>query len=97
MKNTLNRKMYKAIKAYDHKQMEDFVQHIYDGAYNEGIEFGKTLAREQQQEKKLKEADRLLNIKTDEMKKRLLAIKGIGEKKIDAVMAAVMEELKESE
>lgn len=93
----INRKMYKAIKAYDRRQMEMFVQNIYDSAYADGLSAGKILAEEQRQEKNYKEKDKLLNIRTDEMKKRLLAIKGIGEKKIDAVMAAVMEELKEAE
>lgn len=93
----INRKMYKVIKAYDHRQMEMFVQNIHDSAYADGMEAGKTLAEEQRQEKTYKEKDKLLNIRTDEMKKRLLAIKGIGEKKADAVMAAVMEEIKEAE
>ena len=42
LRKGLNRKQYKTIKAYDHKQMEDFVTNIYNEGRNDGITETKT-------------------------------------------------------
>jgi hypothetical protein len=41
LRKGLNRKQYKIIKAYDHKQMESFVTNIYNEGRNDGIEEAK--------------------------------------------------------
>lgn len=39
-KNLINRKTYKAIKKYDHQQMEEFCTRIYINGYKDGIKEG---------------------------------------------------------
>lgn len=45
-KYMVNRKTYKAIKAYDHQQMEAFISKIYEQAYLDGMTAAEDKAQE---------------------------------------------------
>lgn len=45
-KYMVNRKTYKAIKAYDHQQMEAFISKIYEQAYLDGMAAAEDKAQE---------------------------------------------------
>ena len=65
----INRKVYKDIKKYDHRQMETFLTNIYKQ--------GKADAIEELADERMKDIKRV-QIDTDELTKRLLTIKGVG-------------------
>lgn len=68
----INRKVYKDIKKYDHKQMETFLTNVYKQ--------GKADAIEELAEERMKDLERV-QIDENELKAKLLGIKGIGEVK----------------
>ena len=67
----INRKLYKDIKKYDHKQMNDFLTRLYQNGYNDAI---KKLSEERTQPD------------PEEIKAKLLTIKGVGIVKAQQIM-----------
>lgn len=85
MENLINRKKYKEIKAFDRNTMEKFLEDIYGAGYENGM----NKAMETLAEKRVHTYQ--------EMREKLLKIKGIGERKVDDILEIIMkEELYES-
>lgn len=80
----LNREKYKAIKKYDHQQMEDFCTSIYESGYRTGYETGCKAAVETISK------NIVSNIRIDTINEVLQAaaqVKGIGPKKLEEISA----------
>lgn len=76
----INRKVYKDIKKYDHKQMETFLTNVYTQ--------GKVDAINELAEERMKDLERV-QIDENKLKAKLLSIKGIGEVKAAEIIKAL--------
>ena len=79
-KTIVNRKTYKEIKAKDHQQMEAFMQELYKRAYTDGFKAGLAASA---------------GLTADELPQILQTIKGIGERRTEAIMRAVEARMEE--
>lgn len=75
----INRKEYQNIKKKDHNQMNVYLQNIYKNAYMDGFKAG---------------TESVPGIDITEIKKILLSVKSLGEKRVEAVLAALEKEMK---
>lgn len=78
----INRKMYKEIKKYDRQQMEAFAESVYTSGFNDGCNA---------YEKTMKETELDFN----KLRENIGAIKGIGDKKLDAILKVVADTVDE--
>lgn len=78
------RKKYKEIKAYDHKQMEEFITIVFD----EGVELGKKKAIESLAEERMRELEEN-KLDFEKISEGLLNIKGIGATKVNAILEVI--------
>lgn len=69
----INRKVYKDIKKYDHKQMDDFLQNVYKNGFVDG----KKKAVEDLANERMKDIERI-RIDYEDLTKKLLTIEGVG-------------------
>lgn len=74
----INRKEYQNIKKKDHNQMNVYLQNIYKNAYMDGFKDG---------------TESVPGIDIAEIKKALLSVKGLGEKRVEAILKALEKEL----
>ena len=74
----INRKEYQAIKKKDHNQMNVYLQNIYKNAYMDGFKAG---------------TESVPGIDIAEIKEVLLGIKGLGVKRVEAILEALEKEL----
>lgn len=85
MENLINRKKYKEIKGFTKNTMEKFLEDIYGAGYENGM----NKAMETLAEKRVQTYQ--------ELREKLLKIKGIGERKVEDILEIIMkEELYES-
>lgn len=75
----INRKEYQSIRKMDHNQMNVYLQNIYKNAYMDGFKAG---------------TESVPGIDIAEIQKVLLSIKGLGEKRVEAILLALEKELK---
>lgn len=75
----INRKEYQGIKKKDHNQMNVYLQSIYKTAYMDGFKDG---------------TESVPGIDIAEIQKVLLSIKGLGEKRVEVILAALEKEMK---
>ena len=75
----INRKEYQAIKKKDHNQMNLYLQEIYKNGYMDGFKAG---------------TESVPGIDITEIKKALLSVKGLGEKRVEAILEALEKEMK---
>lgn len=75
----INRKEYQNIRKMDHNQMNVYLQNIYKNAYMDGFKAG---------------TESVPGIDIAEIQKVLLSIKGLGEKRVEAILLALEKELK---
>lgn len=75
----INRKEYQNIKKMDHNQMNLYIQSIYKSGYMDGFKAG---------------TESVPGIDIAEIKKILLSVKGLGEKRVEAILAALEKEMK---
>lgn len=75
----INRKEYQGIKKKDHNQMNVYLQNIYKTAYMDGFKDG---------------TESVPGIDIAEIQKVLLSIKGLGEKRVEVILAALEKEMK---
>lgn len=75
----INRKEYQNIKKKDHNQMNVYIQSIYKSAYMDGFKAG---------------TESVPGIDIADIKKVLLGIKGLGAKRVAAIVAALEKEMK---
>ena len=73
----INRKEYQAIKKKDHNQMNAYLQNIYKNAYMDGFKVG---------------TESVPGIDIAEIKEVLLGIKGLGVKRVEAILMALEKE-----
>ena len=74
----INRKEYQNIKKKDHNQMNVYLQNIYKNAYMDGFKDG---------------TESVPGIDIAKIKNVLLSIKGLGEKRVEAILLALEKEL----
>ena len=74
----INRKEYQNIKKKDHNQMNLYLQNIYKNAYMYGFKAG---------------TESVPGIDITEIKKALLSVKGLGEKRVADILEALEKEL----
>ena len=74
----INRKEYQNIRKMDHNQMNVYLQNIYKNAYMDGFKAG---------------TESVPGIDIAEITEVLLGIKGIGEKRVEAILEALEKEL----
>ena len=75
----INRKEYQAIKKKDHNQMNLYLQNICKSAYMDGFKDG---------------TESVPGIDIAEIKETLLSVKGLGEKRVEAILEALEKEMK---
>ena len=75
----INRKEYQNIKKKDHNQMNVYIQSIYKSAYMDGFKAG---------------TESVPGIDIADIEKVLLGIKGLGAKRVAAIVAALEKEMK---
>lgn len=80
----INREKYKAIKKYDHSQMSNFCQMVYNSGYKDGQRAG-YIDGVCDGEKNVPDID------VGRLSERIGAIKGIGEKKLAEIMEVIEE------
>ena len=76
----LNREKYKAIKKYDHQQMEDFCSSIYESGYNSGYKKGYANG-----------CDTAVasSVGLEEFLQAAAGVKGIGQKKLEEIRSCI--------
>lgn len=75
----VNRKEYQNVKKMDHNQMNLYIQSIYKSAYMDGFKAG---------------TESVPGIDIADIEKVLLGIKGLGAKRVAAIVAALEKEMK---
>ena len=75
----INRKEYQNIKKKDHNQMNVYLQNIYKSAYMDGFKDG---------------TESVPGIDITEIKKVLLSVKGLGEKRVADILEALEKGMK---
>ena len=73
----INRKQYQNIKKMDHNQMNVYLQNICRNAYMDGFKAG---------------TESVPGIDIAEVRKTLLSVKGLGEKRVEAILSALEKE-----
>lgn len=73
----INRKEYQGIKKKDHNQMNVYLQNIYKNAYMDGFKDG---------------TESVPGIDIAEVRKTLLSVKGLGEKRVADILEALEKE-----
>lgn len=84
----LNREKYKAIKKYDHKQMEDFCAIVYESGVRAGYKAGCEAAAEAASGEL---TEKLRKIAIEEVLQAVAQVKGIGEKKLEDIRSRIKE------
>ena len=74
----ITREKFKKIKKMDRREVETFVFNLYQEAFMDGYEKGKTTAP---------------SIDLDELQERLLGMKGIGKVKAEAILGIIKESM----
>lgn len=74
----INRKEYQNIKKKDHNQMNVYLQNIYKNAYMDGFKAG---------------TESVPGIDISKISDTLLTVKGLGEKRVEAILVALEKEL----
>ena len=74
--NILNREKYKAIRKYDHQQLEDFCGSIYESGYKNGYTNGCDTAAAS-------------SLSLEEFMQAAAEVKGIGPKKLEEIRSCI--------
>ena len=80
-KYLINRTKYKDIKRYDHSQMEQFARSLYESGLKDGAE---------QAVKKMDHDKKQIDL--DQLKSRLMDLKGIGAVKAEQIVEVIKNE-----
>ena len=83
---TLNREKYKAIKKYDHQQLEDFCSMVYESGVKRGYEAGCTAAADAASGEL---SEKFRKIAIEEVLAAAAEVKGIGPKKLEEIRTKI--------
>nr|DAD71029.1 MAG TPA: hypothetical protein [Siphoviridae sp. ct5d86]DAO25321.1 MAG TPA: hypothetical protein [Caudoviricetes sp.] len=78
----INRKQYLDIKKKDHNQMNQFLQTVYKSAYSDGFKDGTSAVP---------------GIDLTQIREILLEVKGLGEKRVETIIKALVKSFEKSE
>lgn len=85
----INRNKYKDIKSMDHSQMNEYINGVRQVEYEKGYKIGRVEGYEAAVKENVEKST--ADIDFDKLKINLLEIKGIGDKKVTAIMEIVKE------